>query len=279
MPPIPGGPADIFGFTAVEASAEKLFDRIGLRDMHPPPVIPVSETPIPQTILAGRIQGYARVHLPTPTFHHCMRVYHLGIAMKRYAFPTWAFTDETYFITCMLHDIGTTENHLRASRMSFELYGGFIAMDLLQYPINEHASTIIDPEKRVTASNALAESVVEAIMRHQDIRDTGKITALGQLIQLATIFDNIGGHEQLLSPETVKDVIKHYPRMQWNNCFAATIRKEISLKPWAHSTTLGADEFPSRIENNPVGLKFESLEKSVDEEGGIAGEVKGTDDK
>ncbi|GBF63854.1 cyanamide hydratase [Trichophyton mentagrophytes] len=279
MPPIPGGTADIFGFTAVEASAEKLFDQIGLRDMPPPPVIPVSATPIPQTILAGRIQGYAKVHLPTPTFHHCMRVYHFGIAMKRYAFPTWAFSDETYFITCMLHDIGTTEDHLRASRMSFELYGGFIAMDLLQYPINEHASTIIDPEKRVTASNALAESVVEAIMRHQDIRDTGKITALGQLIQLATIFDNIGGHEQLLSPETVKDVIKNYPRMQWNNCFAATIRKEISLKPWAHSTTLGTDEFPSRIENNPVGLKFESLEESVDEEDGTVVEAKGTDDK
>ncbi|DAA79844.1 TPA_exp: putative Cyanamide hydratase [Trichophyton benhamiae CBS 112371] len=304
MPPIPGGPADIFGFTAVDASAEKLFDQIGLRDMPPPPVIPVSATPIPQTILAGRIKGYAKVHLPTPTFHHSMRVYHFGIAMKRYAFPSWAFSDETYFITCMLHDIGTTEDHLRASRMSFELYGGFIAMDLLQYPINEHASTIIDPEKRVTASNALAESVVEAIMRHQDIRDTGKITALGQLIQLATIFgastflqhlfrpnlgsmlifantekDNIGGHEQLLSAETVNDVIKHYPRMQWNNCFAATIRKEISLKPWAHSTTLGTDEFPSRIENNPVGLKFESLEKSVDEEGGTTGDVKGMDGK
>lgn len=99
------------------------------------------------------------------------------------------------------------------------------------------------------------------------------------LIFANTEKDNIGGHEQLLSPETVKDVIKHYPRMQWNNCFVATIRKEISLKPWAHSTTLGADEFPSRIENNPVGLKFESLEESVDEEGGIAGEVKGTDDK
>lgn len=67
--------------------------------------------------------------------------------------------------------------------------------------------------------------------------------------------------------------------MQWNNCFAATIRKEISLKPWAHSTTLGTDEFPSRIENNPVGLKFESLEESVDEEDGTAVEAKGTDDK
>lgn len=83
----------------------------------------------------------------------------------------------------------------------------------------------------------------------------------------------------MLSPETVKDVIKNYPRMQWNNCFAATIRKEISLKPWAHSTTLGTDEFPSRIENNPVGLKFESLEESVDEEDGTAVEAKGTDDK
>ncbi|EFR02903.1 cyanamide hydratase [Nannizzia gypsea CBS 118893] len=268
MPPIPGGTAEAFGFTAVEASAEKLFDQIGLRDMPPPPVIPVSDTPIPKTILADRIQGYAKVHLPTPTFHHSMRVYHFGIAIKRYAFPTWAFSDETYFITCMLHDIGTTEENLRASRMSFELYGGFLAMDLLQYPIDEHASTIVDPEKRVTASNALAESVVEAIMRHQDIRDTGKITALGQLIQLATIFDNIGGHEQLLSPETVKDVIKHYPRIQWNNCFAATIRKEVSLKPWANSTTLGTEEYPSRIANNPVGLAYEKLEECVNKNGG-----------
>ena len=33
-----------------------------------------------------------------------------------------------------------------------------------------------------------AESVAEAIMRHQDLCDEGKITALGQLLQLATIF-------------------------------------------------------------------------------------------
>ncbi|KAM5453171.1 putative cyanamide hydratase [Microsporum audouinii] len=262
MPPIPAtrGTVDAFGFTPVEASAEKLFDQIRLRDMPPPPVITVSDTPIPRTILADRIQGYAKVHLPTPTFHHCMRVYHYGIAIKRYAFPTWGFSDESYFITCMLHDIGTTDENIRSSYMSFELYGGFLAMDLLQYPINEHASTIIDPEKRVTASNMLAESVVEAIMRHQDIRDTGMITALGQLIQLATIFDNTGGHEQLLSPRTVEDVIKHYPRMQWNSCFAETIRKEIALKPWAHSTTLGTEEFPARIEGNPIGLAYEKLE-------------------
>ncbi|KAK2879542.1 hypothetical protein FQN49_000762 [Arthroderma sp. PD_2] len=273
MPPTVGGTVDSFGFTPVESSAEKLFERIGLRDMQPPPLIPVSATPIPQTILAERIQGYAKVHLPAATFNHCMRVYHYGIAIKRYAFPTWGFNDETYFITCMLHDIGTTDENLRATRMSFELYGGFLAMDLLQYPINEHASTIIDPERRVTASNAMAESVVEAIMRHQDIRETGKITAVGQLIQLATIFDNVGVHGQTLNPETVKDVIEHYPRLQWNSCFAATIRKEVALKPWSHSTTLGAEEFPSRIENNPIGREYERRESIIQH--GENGEIRG----
>lgn len=33
-----------------------------------------------------------------------------------------------------------------------------------------------------------AESVAEAIIRHQDLCEVGKITAVGQLVQLATIF-------------------------------------------------------------------------------------------
>ena len=58
--------------------------------------------------------------------------------------------------------------------MSFEFYGGFLALDLLQ--------------KELHAPKEQAESVAEAIIRHQDLGETGKITALGQLLQLATIF-------------------------------------------------------------------------------------------
>ena len=36
-----------------------------------------------------------------------------------------------------------------------------------------------------------AESVAEAIIRHQDLCTTGKITAMGQLLQLATIFGKL----------------------------------------------------------------------------------------
>lgn len=58
--------------------------------------------------------------------------------------------------------------------MSFEFYGGILALDLLS--------------KELNAPVEQAESVAEAIMRHQDIGETGKITTIGLLIQLATIF-------------------------------------------------------------------------------------------
>jgi hypothetical protein len=55
------------------------------------------------------------------------------------------------------------------------------------------------------APRDLAESVAEAIIRHQDFRDKGKITAVGQLLQLATKLGqsrqfracNAGGHRFL----------------------------------------------------------------------------------
>lgn len=89
-------------------------------------------------------------------------------------FPDWHFTDETYLLTCLLHDIGTTDKNIFATHMSFEFYGGMLALHLLSTELH--------------APIEQAESVAEAIIRHQDIGDTGKITTIGLLIQLATIF-------------------------------------------------------------------------------------------
>ena len=57
--------------------------------------------------------------------------------------------------------------------MSFEFYGGFLALNLLR---DEHKAPIEQ-----------AEAVAEAIIRHQDIGTTGKVTCLEALIQFATI--------------------------------------------------------------------------------------------
>src|SRR5262245_46692964 len=112
-------PVTEYGFTAVPAAVEALFKQAGLEGKQPPVAIPATATPVPDTAVAQRIHAYARNHLPVPTFNHSMRVYHLGLAMKQYLFPAWNFTDETYFLSCVLHDIGTTPDNLRATRLSF----------------------------------------------------------------------------------------------------------------------------------------------------------------
>ena len=93
-------------------------------------------------------------------------------------FPSWEFTDETWLLACLLHDIGTTEKNIQGTLMSFEFYGGLVALDLLH--------------KQHNAPIEQAESVAEVIIRHQDIGNVGTITTLGLLIQLATIFGEFG---------------------------------------------------------------------------------------
>lgn len=79
---------------------------------------------------------------------------------------------ETFYLSCLLHDIGTTPTNLKATLMSFETYGGFLALTLLQ---------------SWGASKEQAESVCEAIVRHQDLGDSGEITGVGGLIQVVTL--------------------------------------------------------------------------------------------
>lgn len=83
-------------------------------------------------------------------------------------------SDETYLLTCLLHDIGTTDKNLSATLMSFEFYGGYLALELLK--------------KELDVPVEQAESVTEAIIRHQDLGESGKISSVGLLIQLATVF-------------------------------------------------------------------------------------------
>jgi cyanamide hydratase family protein with HD domain len=101
----------------------------------------------------------------------------IGKAIHIQQFPEWEFTDETYLLICLLHDIGTTDKNISATLMSFEFYGGQIALDLLH--------------KTHHAPIEQAESIAEAVIRHQDIGNVGTITTIGLLIQLATIFGKL----------------------------------------------------------------------------------------
>jgi cyanamide hydratase len=62
--------------------------------------------------------------------------------------------------------------------------------------------------------------------------------------------DNAGANGQLIHKSTIKSVVEAHPRDKWTSCFANTIRKEMALKPWAHSSHI--EGFAEKVEANKL---------------------------
>ena len=80
-------------------------------------------------------------------------MFYLGQAIARNHFPGHTLDLEAYYLAALFHDIGCSEKNLRATKMSFEFYGGIIARDWLL----SHG-----------ADQVLADSVAETIFRHTE---------------------------------------------------------------------------------------------------------------
>jgi cyanamide hydratase len=130
--------------------------------------------------------------------------------------------------------------------MSFDIYGGIKALEIV---------------KDFGGTTDQAEAVAEAIIRHEDMGVDGRITYIGQLIQLATTYDNTGFHphvhgfEKLLHRTTIAEINECHPRLEWCTFFSRTIRREETVKPWCHSTHLV--NFDTEIEANTLMKEWE----------------------
>ncbi|KAF7586989.1 hypothetical protein BBP40_007881 [Aspergillus hancockii] len=160
-----------YGWTAVSTDPKQ-------RAATKPPIKPsipqlVKDAPFPETALGKAATECAKAELPAHTFNHSMRVFYYGLAIARQHFPEWKFSDETWLLTSLFHDIGTIDKYTQDVFMSFDIYGGLVALNVLK-------------EKGAPAPQA--ESVAEAVIRHQDPVRAGAIHAIGLLIQLATQF-------------------------------------------------------------------------------------------
>jgi cyanamide hydratase len=76
------------------------------------------------------------------------------VALTKTHFPKWSYDLETYYLACLLHDIGTAEKFLSTTKMSFEFKGAIVARDLIL---------------KLNGVEDQADSVCDAIVRHQDI--------------------------------------------------------------------------------------------------------------
>ncbi|KAK3051615.1 hypothetical protein LTR09_007270 [Extremus antarcticus] len=223
-----------YGWNAVHRSLDKLV--AGRTNSQPSKPVKVDDIPFPDDELAQQVMKYAKEKLPAETFNHSMRVYYYGQAIATQHFPSWKYTPSTYYLASLLHDIGTTPQNQNSTHLSFEFQGGFIALDLLK--------------NQLKAEVAQAESVCETIIRHQDLGSEGNMTTLTAVIHFATVLDNAGLYPELVSTETIENVTKAYPRNGWTGCFAAVVRKECELKPWANTTRI--EGFAEMVEGNDL---------------------------
>ncbi len=149
-------PVQNFGFSALPRDPNVILQ--GKKNNTEPKPISVSQVNVPATPLAKKVQDYAQRELRTETYNHSMRVYCYGMAMAKQQFPDWHFSDETYFLTCMLHDIGTSSKNLRATLMSFEFYGGYLALDLIHKELHgpkEQAESVAEVDHFLRARDRL----------------------------------------------------------------------------------------------------------------------------
>ncbi|CAK97053.1 uncharacterized protein An11g09230 [Aspergillus niger] len=214
------------GWTSTPANAGAIFPDKPF--IHPPTPISITDIPFPSTDpLVAKILEYVQSLLPRETINHSMRVYYYGMILLAQQFPSHRLSPTTWALTCLLHDIGTAPSLLTSTNMSFDLYGGIKAHSVL---------TSFDCPADV------ADAVAEAIIRHQDLGVDGNITFLGQLIQLATIYDNVGEHPHvrdfggLIHEDARREVNELWKREGWCGVFADVVKLEAGRKPWCHST-------------------------------------------
>ena len=197
-------------------------DQNQTKPLHKPQPFSIEDFLIPATALAKRIDQYVREKLSPETYRHSLRVYTYGCAIAR-LFP-WELTsnstlDETWFLTAMLHDIGTTAENIGSTKLSYEFWAGYHALEILQ-------------KGDVVADRVQAESIAEAIIRHQDVQEKGNISLITRLIHLGTLLDNIGAGSELVNYETIRAVNLEHERSGWSGFFSETVKKEKELKPW-----------------------------------------------
>ncbi|CAG8135454.1 unnamed protein product [Penicillium olsonii] len=235
------------GWTSMPANAGAIFGDQPFINKPEPLSLGGIKFPFEDPTVAKTLE-YAKKTLHHETYNHSMRVYFYGMAITKQQFPQQAATlnSVTWALTCLLHDLGTAEENLTATRISFDIYGGIKALSVL---------------KDFGATVDQAEAAAEAIIRHEDMGVDGTITYIGQLIQLATTYDNTGFHPhvkefgQLIHEATRTEINETYPRVKWCTFFANTIRKEEEIKPWCHSTHLV--NFDAEIEANTLMKQWE----------------------
>lgn len=129
-----------YGWPAIPRDPTRTFTDTTTKNLHAPTPHSPSTLPYPSTPLVEKSLAHISSHLPRETLNHSLRVYYYGVAMLTDQFPGWMesgrLDPETWMLTCLWHDFGTTEGSLRGTRMSFDFWVGRLVLAFSSYPMS-----------------------------------------------------------------------------------------------------------------------------------------------
>jgi cyanamide hydratase len=119
---------EIGNWQPVPRDQEVLFQDV--KSAQPKPYSP-ADLPPPTTKLANAVTEFAKSHLDSKQFNHSNRIFYFGLGIIKTTFPDYVLDEETWYCTCLLHDIGLAEKFHLTTKMSFEVrhpYGEMVVM-------------------------------------------------------------------------------------------------------------------------------------------------------
>ncbi|KAM7203436.1 hypothetical protein V8F20_004030 [Naviculisporaceae sp. PSN 640] len=251
------------GWRPVAADANAIFK--GRPYLRKPRGLLVRHMDFPADGLLDAVHNFFKKLYPPATYNHCMRVYYFALTILSEQFQDSDLSKITLALACLFHPIDDNPDDnpernpyhiISFTQNSFELRSACMVFEIFLF---------FEWKLGFRAKLSEAEAVIEAVARQQDIAppgSKGNITYLGQILQLARMYDNVGAWPGLISPETRHDVEDNFPRLRWTGLdsqLAEFILAEVMRKPWCISSKLCTEEHFNR-------MKYHCPDGSEDEE-------------
>ncbi|KAG8991457.1 hypothetical protein FRB94_008857 [Tulasnella sp. JGI-2019a] len=203
------------------------------------------------TPICEKAIDFVHALLPSWGKNHVYRTYAVGLAVADHAGWTIApkseelgWDREAWFLAAILHDIGWDQQENLKSRLSFEIYGGVKAREILM---------------GWGASQDIADEVCESTVRHTDFgATTGSIRLMTALVQIGAGHDLLGfAVPHFLHPEDSRMINERWPRLGIAQQLTHDLQDELKHKPGCIASKWEADV----IRGNMIGIEcYKGLE-------------------
>ncbi|GAA1121012.1 HD domain-containing protein [Kribbella jejuensis] len=174
----------------------------------------------PSSIVAQRIDEYARTTLPDPLLEHSVRSWLWGCLLAE--LDRIEYDEERLYVAALLHDVGLV-NRPGPDAACFAVHGARVARGVVS---------------DAGGSEDFATVVADAIAAHFNVEVPLSWGPEAHLLHAGTHLDVVGRRISELARSTVADVHAQAPRTDFPDHFRTVVREEATQRPKSRAAVL-----------------------------------------